>query len=241
MCTVSYIPFRDHKYFTTNRDEKITRKPAGTPSLKVHEGTLLIYPVDGEAGGSWIVLKNNGDAAVLLNGAFLCHVSEPPYRKSRGLILLDLITHDRPSYKFSKTDLAEIEPFTVILLEKNSLYEFRWDGNEKFCRQLPSIRPHIWSSATLYDDLTVKKREQKFAELLNRKPNLTHLDIMRFHQYEMNGEKDIDKKLNEDNLIETISITSIHLTTDRASMVYEDLRNKLKKEINIILQEALME
>jgi hypothetical protein len=108
-------------------------------------------------------MKENGDAAVLLNGAFICHDAEPPYRSSRGIILLNIFSAERPSVTFTKISLQDIEPFTLIMLENNCLYEFRWDGTEKYCKQLSTNRAHIWSSATLYDGFAVKKREQWFA------------------------------------------------------------------------------
>ena len=101
-----------------------------------HNGQKLFFPKDADAGGTWIVMKENGDAAVLLNGAFICHTAEPPYRLSRGIILLDIISTEKPSVTFAKINLQDIEPFTLVLLENNCLYEFMWDGSEKFCKQL---------------------------------------------------------------------------------------------------------
>ncbi len=239
MCTVSYIPIRDHIYITASRDERISRQPALPPVVRVHNNQLLIYPVDPEAGGTWIIMKENGDVAVLLNGAFICHQSKPPYRRSRGLILADLMHYKMPSLAFSKADLQEIEPFTVIILEEKSLYEFRWDGNEKYGRQLRAIRPHIWSSSTLYDGLEVKKREQDFAAFMNRNPNPTQLDILRFHRDAGTGEKYFD--LNRNDLISIVSITGIHLTSDRGSMVYQDLLNNKNTETNIALVERVIQ
>jgi uncharacterized protein with NRDE domain len=145
MCTVSFIPVRDSFILTSNRDEKTTRKDAIRPRMSFYKGQKLFYPKDGDAGGSWIVMKESGDAAVLLNGAFICHRSEPPYRSSRGIILLDIISTERPSLTFTKINLQDIEPFTLILLENNCLYEARWDGAEKYCKQLSINRAHIWS------------------------------------------------------------------------------------------------
>ncbi len=136
MCTVSFIPLRDKFIITSNRDEKTNRKNAIRPGMSFYNGQKLFFPKDGDAGGTWIVMKENGDAAVLLNGAFICHTAEPPYRISRGIILLDIISTERPSVTFTKINLQDIEPFTLVLLESNSLYEFRWDGTEKYCKQL---------------------------------------------------------------------------------------------------------
>jgi uncharacterized protein with NRDE domain len=136
MCTVSFVPVKDKFIITSNRDEKTSRKIAIRPQLSVYNGQKLIFPKDADAGGTWIVMKENGDAAVLLNGAFICHDAEPPYRSSRGIILLNIFSAERPSVTFTKISLQDIEPFTLIMLENNCLYEFRWDGTEKYCKLL---------------------------------------------------------------------------------------------------------
>ena len=233
MCTVSIIPVRETFIITSNRDEKTNRKDAIPPGMSLYSGQKLFYPKDGDAGGTWIVMKENGDAAVLLNGAFICHRAEPPYRLSRGTILLDIISTERPSVTFTKINLQDIEPFTLILLESNSLYEFRWDGTEKYCKQLSINRPYIWSSATLYDGFVVKKREQWFASFLNSHPTLTQQDVMSFHQFSGDGDKKNDLRMTRDGLYSTVSITSIFLTKDRANMKYVDLKKETLSEINI--------
>jgi uncharacterized protein with NRDE domain len=234
MCTVSFIPGKDSFFITSNRDEKLSRKKALVPSAyKTNGGLYLVYPRDADAGGSWIGMKESGEGAVLLNGAFLPHVSQPPYRKSRGLVFLEVLASDRPAHTLEKLNLDNIEPFTIVLLEKKSLYEFRWDGNEKYCRQVPNHRPHIWSSATLYDGLVVKKREQWFAEFLNRHPHPTQQDVINFHRFTGDGDSRNDLLMNRDAVYTTVSITSMQLTADRGSMKYLDLADNQLSEKKI--------
>jgi len=239
MCTVSFIPVRDNFVITSNRDEKTIRKNAIRPGLSIYNGRKLFYPKDGDAGGTWIVMKENGDAAVLLNGAFICHTAEPPYRLSRGIILLDIISTERPSLTFTKIDLKDIEPFTLIILENNCLYEFRWDGTEKYCKQLSINRGYIWSSFTLYDGFAVKKREQWFASFLNNYPTPTQQDVINFHRFTGDGDKQNDLMMTRDGMYRTVSITSILLTKDRASMKYLDIKKENKSEVNIELSNSL--
>src|SRR4051812_680580 len=96
MCTVTYIPVGEKRFITSNRDEKIFRKKASPPQPYLHGKISLIYPKDGEAGGSWIALNENGNVAVLLNGGFEKHTPEPSYKRSRGLVFLDIIEHTSP-------------------------------------------------------------------------------------------------------------------------------------------------
>jgi hypothetical protein len=235
MCTVSFIPVNDIFFITSNRDEKLTRKNAIAPGMFIYNGQKLFFPKDVDAGGTWIVMKENGDAAVLLNGAFICHKAEPPYRLSRGIILLDVISSERPSVVFTKMNLQDIEPFTLILLENNCLYEFKWDGTEKYCKQLNVDRPFIWSSATLYDGLVIKKREQWFASFLNSHSTPTQQDILNFHYFTGDGDKHNDLLMMRDRVYTTISITSILLTKDRGCIRYMDIKNDTSSEIKIEL------
>src|SRR3954469_25167844 len=115
MCTVTYIRAGEKKFITSNRDEKKIRKKASPPQSYFLDDIRLVYPKDGEAEGSWIALNENGNLAVLLNGGFKKHVSEPPYRKSRGLVFLDIIKHTSPAKYFLDVDLFKIEPFTIII------------------------------------------------------------------------------------------------------------------------------
>lgn len=235
MCTVTFIPSKGNVFITSNRDEKLSRKRALAPALYVYEGWRMIFPKDAKANGTWIALKENGDAAVLLNGAFIKHHSQPSYKESRGVVFLGILASKYPSYTFSKIDLSGIEPFTVILYERSSLYQFKWDGMEKFCKQLRADRPHIWSSATLYDSGVVKKREQWFAAFLNRNSSPTQQDILNFHRFTGDGDSYNDLLMNRDGIYSTVSITSILLTDGRGNMKYMDLKNDRQVERNIEL------
>lgn len=223
MCTVSFIPLKDRVFLTSNRDEKVSRKKAFPPSLVKYKEQNFLFPKDADAGGTWITVKENGDAAVLLNGAFTEHIHQPPYRKSRGLILLNIMAENSPSDQFKKIDLENIEPFTIVLLENGSLFEIRWDGNESYLKQLSIHQPKIWSSATLYNAEVVKNREQWFADFLYNNPEPAREDIFNFHQFTGGGDLRNDLLMYRDGAHSTVSITSIELTKEQTNMVYLDL------------------
>src|SRR3954453_15845460 len=106
MCTVTFIPLKDRVILTSNRDEKYSRRQALPPQQFTHNGGTIIYPKDADAGGTWIALNEDGNAAVLLNGAFVKHVAMPPYKQSRWQVLLDLIQTDRPVRSFVRANLS---------------------------------------------------------------------------------------------------------------------------------------
>jgi len=225
MCTVTFIPTNDKFYLTSNRDEKSWRKQALPPRFYFHNDVELIYPRDEDAGGTWIAANKNGNAAVLLNGAFVKHIPTPPYRKSRGLVFLDLIKSRMPLQNFSRINLLDIGPFTLILFEEGELHECRWDGREKYFKQIENYLPHIWSSATLYDDDVVKKREEWFYTWLSENKNPMQKNILNFHRFAGDGDAGNDLLMNRDNKTFTVSITSVELSSKSATMQYLDLKN----------------
>lgn len=233
MCTVTFIPANDKYFISSNRDEKYNRMKAIAPAVYEINNKKLIFPKDANAGGSWIALHENGNAAVLLNGAFKKHIPMPPYRKSRGEILLNIIADKRPVSYFHQLDLSRIEPFTLVLCDKNNLYECRWDGEKKHYQQLKKHRPYIWSSVTLYEKSVVKKRERWFASFLNRNPHPTQKDILEFHQFTGDGDHYNDLLMDREGAFSTVSITSMLLTADRGSMKYLDLKDNSLREKKI--------
>src|SRR3954468_12299913 len=114
MCTVTFIPARNHFFFTSSRDEQAGRPVAFFPEVYEINGARVLFPKDPQGGGSWIAVNENGHVAVLLNGAIKAHQAERPYRKSRGLVLLELIAATSAADAFEETDFSGIEPFTVI-------------------------------------------------------------------------------------------------------------------------------
>jgi uncharacterized protein with NRDE domain len=225
MCTVSFIPVNNTFFLTSNRDEKILRKTALPPDVYTIKGSKVLYPRDAAAGGTWISLHQNGNAAVLLNGAFTKHIAQPPYRLSRGIIFLDITATANPIQMFLKINLLNIEPFTIIIIENKCLYECRWDGQQKHYAELKNTHPSIWSSATLYDAVTVKKRENWFTNWLTKNPHPTQQDILAFHQFTGEGDTNNDLRMNRDGKMLTVSVTGIELNDSYGKMHYTDFKN----------------
>src|SRR3954468_2927378 len=233
MCTVTFIPVKDKIYITSNRDEKVVRKQALPPAEYSCKGSKLIFPKDADAGGTWIALHESGNAAVLLNGAFQKHKPNPPYLRSRGTVMVDIIAETSPARYFTKTNLQGIEPFTLIIWDDNSLYECRWDGEAKHIRQLRKYRPHIWSSATLYDEETQKRREYWLAKFLNKNRHPNQVDILNFHATGGDGDNSNDLKMNCHGMYSTVSITSIELDDACGSITYHDCIDNSNHKQNI--------
>ncbi len=225
MCTVTFIPQKKSVFITHNRDEKSSRSKADHPKEYSINGHTLLFPRDSAAGGTWIAVTKNGDAAVLLNGGFIKHISASPYKKSRGLAFLDIIAADDPFTSYQNTDLINIEPFTVIIWSNHILYECRWDGRQKYISKPAPDEPHTWSSVTLYDDTIIAKRKEWFDNWLPQKPLPAMQDIVDFHLSAGDGDKKNDLRMNRNDQLLTVSLTSLRIDEEKAEMLYMDLKD----------------
>ncbi|HMP93292.1 MAG TPA: NRDE family protein [Phnomibacter sp.] len=165
MCTVIYIPTANGYLLSSCRDEKLDRKPAIAPAVYTGRQTTALYPVDAQAGGTWMGLQNNGQSMVLFNGAFEAHVSKPPYAKSRGTIVLALLHALWPLKQWQQLHLDRIEPFSVVLKLTDRVMRLTWDGVKKWEQSNPVNTPAIWSSSTLYSAVARTLRHQYFYDL----------------------------------------------------------------------------
>lgn len=224
MCTVTYIPAGDTCYLTSNRDEKHWRSAALAPRIYPLQSGKLLFPKDKDAGGTWIAAHENGNAIVFLNGGFVAHTPQPPYRKSRGLILLDLMDSASPWNSFLAIHLNNIEPFTAVLWENGHLYECRWDGQQKFHKEINPGKPHIWSSVTLYDETVIHKRKKWFSAWLHKYPHPEGNDILHFHQFTGDGDRHNDLLMDRDGKVGTVSVTQMIISPQALQMNYLDLR-----------------
>lgn len=238
MCTVTFIPLTGHVFITHNRDEKQTRSKAITPKEYIINNNTLVFPRDSDAGGSWIAINKNGNAAVLLNGAFVKHVHEPPYRRSRGLSFLDIMCSSDLYLSFHKTDLSGIEPFTVILYTNSELFECRWDGSGKHSRKMDAALPHTWSSVTLYDDAVIERRQSWFTNWLPEHEHPTMDDIIQFHLSAGDGDSGNDLRMNRNGQMLTVSITSIEITASKSLMKYIDLQDNTTSLQELVFTKA---
>ena len=226
MCTVTYIKHNNQYFFTSNRDENINRQSALHPQKKAVGDYHLYYPVDPQGSGTWFCVKNNGTVCILLNGAHKKHISNGAYRKSRGLVLMELIMKKHMRSGWEELNLENIEPFTIIAFSNGLLNQFRWDGIEKENVELNPDEAHIWSSATLYSDDFIVERKRLFKAFL--KDNNLYLDdnkIMSFHaaSKKENAEKEFDKSESDNGIIITKNITQCVLTEIEFTLSHLDL------------------
>lgn len=226
MCTVSFVPIGDKVLIASNRDEKHWRDAALPPHAYETVTGKIWYPRDAHAGGTWLGVHERGTAVVLLNGGFVKHEPSPPYEKSRGLVLLDLLQTKSPYDHFRSYPLEFIEPFTLVIWQDQHLFECRWDGSKKHSLPLNKEIPHIWSSVTLYPPEIIAKRKNWFGEWLANHPAPNLKDLLYFHEHTGDGDKENDLLMDRDGQVFTVSITGMELGKNEGEISYLDIQTR---------------
>lgn len=237
MCTVTYVPSASGYFLTSNRDEKSTRAKALAPANYIINDVELIFPKDGDKGGTWITLKENGDSLCLLNGAFKNFTDTGKYKLSRGKIVLQIAASNNLIEAFSDINLLETAPFTLIIVFDKKLFECRWDGDKKHCKQLDDSTAHIWSSATLYNASQQHKRQYWFEQWQINNPNPLQKNLFNFHKNTGDGDVEDDLIMNRNNNYFTVSITSIAVNNEACLMQYEDIINHERNNITFAYEQ----
>ncbi len=223
MCTVTYVPSASGYFLTSNRDEKNTRTKALLPAKYEINGIELIFPKDGDAGGTWIVLKENGDSLCLLNGAFESFIDKGNYKVSRGKVVTEIAIANNLIHAFQNIPLEKTAPFTLIIVNEKKLFECRWDGERKHCKALDNTARHIWSSATLYNNEQQAKRKDWFEQWQKNNIQPLQKDLFDFHTNSGDGNVEDDLIMNRNDLYFTVSITGILVNDDECLMHYQDI------------------
>ncbi len=210
MCTISYYPCVSGGFILTdNRDESV-RRPADFPKIHNELGTELWYPKDQKAGGTWFGVAAHKQLICLMNGAFKRHKSALTYRKSRGLVLKELLASKRLLQTVKTYDFSGIEPFFAIALDwqKNlQLIELVWDGKELTVNQKAANQPHLWSSVMTYSATQHCQKEKQFAEFLTQIETVDAEKLWQFHH--LKGEDGQEDMLINRGVLQTTSVTQI--------------------------------
>lgn len=225
MCTLTYLPTPKGYLLTSSRDESTQRASAIFPVYKQIGNTTTLMPQDPLGGGSWIATDYNGNTACLLNGALENHQRQLPYRRSRGLVLLDSFLFSEIEKFVGKYSFEGIEPFTLICFRqkgKSALHQIQWDAKQVYHQELSVSQPHIWSSVTLYDHVMRQKRFLWFQHWLAKQPDFTTENIMHFHLYGGEGNPEIDFKMIRGSILQTISLSCVEVKPEITRFIYQD-------------------
>ena len=116
--------------------------------------------------------------------------------------------------------MESIEPFTLVVVdwsEENRLFEFVWDGQQRFFKEL-EWQPIIWSSSTLYTDHMKEMRQDWFREWFIGK-SITPEAILDFHKHGGIGFPEVDVFMKREK-VGTVSITQVSKIDKNIEMRY---------------------
>ncbi|MDN3654844.1 NRDE family protein [Ferruginibacter paludis] len=224
MCTVVFIPKGDKYFFASLRDESPSRPKAVVPDIYKEGNAVILSPIDAMAGGTWLGVTESGSVIILLNGGFEKHERKTNYRKSRGLIVAELLASNLPVGNWNLMDMQDVEPFTLVVWNEGNLFQLVWDGEHKHGTLLKSGQPYIWSSSTLYDQQARMHRSELFRQWIGINTPVSSLSVFNFFKSYTESENGFLMNRNEQT--KTLSYTFIELQTDdSARMQYHDFLN----------------
>lgn len=154
MCIVSIVTNPQGQIILTqNRDENRMRPTSDEVASNEKFGKIYTGPRDLVSGGTWIYYTKEYMVCIL-NGAYQKHHHNPPYRKSRGLVVLDLLKYDSIDEFVNSVVLEGVEPFTMIMIHRKTGEKkiLVWNEEKKFLEDHSGEELIVRSSSTLYDE-----------------------------------------------------------------------------------------
>lgn len=227
MCVVTLLPLPGGFVLTANRDEHTSRPAALSPQIYTVNQHRLVYPKDPQGGGTWLAALVN-TTVCLLNGAFENHPHQPPYKKSRGLVVLDFFNYQTARQFADEYDFSDIEPFTMVVInhapELLTVHELRWNGQQVYLRNMPANVPHIWSSVTLYTMPMAELRKTWLAQFLDQHPHYTADNLFAFHQTAGDGDPSHDFVMKRPTQgVQTVSISQVFQSGSERAIRYQQV------------------
>lgn len=211
---------------SSNRDENPHRRAASLPVVQMHGDYQIVSPVDGEAGGTWMGMRNDDAVVILLNGAFCNHQRTPPYKISRGKVVNHLLKSEDITAAYFAFDLSGIEPFSLVIRQYGNLHHLVWDGAAKHHRTPHPEIAHIWSSATLYDAQIQQRRRDAFANALATTKNADKHWLENFLMEAMPEDEQNRFVMKRGDHLQTLSIALIEVSYSNMLLNYIDLSNR---------------
>src|SRR5215472_15515543 len=161
MCTLTFVPTVDGYLAGMNRDELRTRPTALPPKIHERDGMSVVYPRE-PSGGTWIACNSSGNLLALLNWNEVDPVSLGQKRKTRGLVIPELIREVSSSSTNSclkRLNLDGVFPFRLIEVfqSERKLVEWRWDGTAIQQLGWAWVCKH-WFSSSLSDSRALVER-----------------------------------------------------------------------------------
>ena len=221
MCTMTWF-LQDHGYqLFFNRDEKLSRSQAETPTLQTDGGLQFISPTDADAGGTWIAVNQFGVTVCLLNHYEFEQIATYKDWTSRGEIVRKFATigsiGDAIAF-FNDIELVNYRAFRMFIIQRNGTNGlFIWDGHKaKVLRNVTSPK----SSSSVNAKQVKASRNQYFVDL-NLLDSTEVDDYLGFHFSHFPNKSEYSVCMHRDDA-NTVSLSHISVDAQLASFAYTD-------------------
>lgn len=234
MCTIAMLPGSPgHLLLAGNRDELLTRGRARPPGGPVPLGEVnALFPVDADAGGTWIGANDAGLAMTLLNNYQASAAFTPRGEPlSRGAIigaLLEVTALEAARdhlHRWLEGRLERLRPFVLAIGHADPTPRAlvaRWDGDDLSCEgaDLPLL---LVSSSVALEEAT-RRRLDALAPLteVSRWDEHAHPEEVSRHFAQCAPTPGPFTVCMAREDARTVSHTRVEVTPERVRMVYFD-------------------
>lgn len=225
MCTLTWLHNQKECRVFFNRDEKRTRLPARPPEELVVNGTRVLAPVDGNAGGSWLAVNEFGIAVAVLNfyEADAILPDDGSTHESRGLLVLNIAACPSLSAVYDAANALDADLYRPFILtvfdEKGDAAIVKWDGETLVAEPLSDDKkPITTSSVKTYDVL--KARRARYEEFAGGQGDLSD-EVLRAFQHsrdECGGAYSVTMTRED---AQTVSYSEVAIRDDEVTFFYQ--------------------
>jgi Transport and Golgi organisation 2 len=222
VCTVSWIHEDGGYQLFCNRDEKISRALALGPRVAARAGVRFVAPIDGDFGGAWIGVNEFGVSLCLLNGIPRLAGRVPAPLRSRGLLLLDLLSATclaEINERVWRQDLSPFTPFTLAVLEPGlPAAVVEWNGEETAI--VPYGDPYMPLVSSSFDQAGVlTSRREELARATGSVARLDSDVLHAFHKSHGDRPSAYSPCMHRADA-ETVSFTHVRVTESAVTLTY---------------------
>lgn len=189
MCTLSVLRLSNSLVITMNRDEARLRHEAGLKQQQ-QDGVELLYPIDGQAGGTWFGVNNQGVVLALLN-RYQDPQSNPA--PTRGNIIPQALAHGDVNLvkkHLSEQNYQYYNPFDLLLISSAECLHLSWNGRHLSINNT-SQAALLLSSSALNTEAVLAKRQEHFQQWLAKSPELSAAAVLQnIHLQHDSGSRD---------------------------------------------------
>lgn len=179
MCTLTIFPQLQGFVVTMNRDEVRHRQEAGLKQSQTDD-VSFVYPVDAEAGGSWIGMNDQGVAMALLNRYQAPTINNA---KTRGAIIPSILPHSpvRAVEALKSLDPSAYNPFDCLLVTPQGCFHYSWNRDTVNWRQCDVDGGFMMTSSSERWHEVRDYREKQFNQWRGQGAGVDASAISQFH------------------------------------------------------------